>query len=85
MALAHGWHKFARKQAHDRSRIAAILFGKYRDAAFTAGAYTRPLFNSTSAVLVTPLHVPLSNGLGKIMHPTYPTKCAYVEPNSGRA
>ena len=35
MALARGWHKFARKQAHDRSRIAAILFGKYRDAAFT--------------------------------------------------
>ena len=21
---------------------------------------------------------------GKIMHPTYPTKCAYVEPKSGR-
>jgi hypothetical protein len=21
---------------------------------------------------------------GKVMHPTYPTKCAYVEPKSGR-
>jgi hypothetical protein len=44
-----------------------------------AGAYTRPVFSSTSAVLVTPSRVPLSNRLGKIMHPTHPTKCDYVE------
>jgi hypothetical protein len=32
-------------------------------------------------------HLPMSPGLidwGKIMHPTYPTKCADVEPKSGR-
>ena len=32
-------------------------------------------------------HLPVSPCLidwGKIMHPTYPTKCAYVEPKSGR-
>ena len=32
-------------------------------------------------------HLPVSPCLidwGKIMHPTYPTKRAYVEPNSGR-
>ena len=49
-----------------------------------AGADTRPLLSSTQAVLVTP---PVSPGLidwGEISHPTYPTKCAYVEPKSGR-
>ena len=46
-----------------------------------AGAYTRPLFSSTSAVLVTPPLVPLSNRLGENYAPT---KRAYVEPNSGR-
>jgi hypothetical protein len=33
-------------------------------------------------------HLSLSSCLidwGEIMHPTYPTKCAYVEPDSGRA
>ena len=33
-------------------------------------------------------HLPVSPYLidcRKIMHPTYPTKCAYVEPKSGRA
>jgi len=32
-------------------------------------------------------HLPMSPCLidwGKIMHPTYPTKCAYVEPKSGQ-
>ena len=32
-------------------------------------------------------HLPVSPCLidwGKIVHPTYPTKCAYVEPKSGR-
>jgi len=32
-------------------------------------------------------HLPVSPCLidwGKIMHPTYPTKCAYIEPKSGR-
>ena len=32
-------------------------------------------------------HLPVSRcliDLGKIMHPTYPTKCAYFEPKSGR-
>jgi hypothetical protein len=32
-------------------------------------------------------HLPVSPCLidwGEIMHPTYPTKCAYVEPKSGR-
>jgi len=32
-------------------------------------------------------HLPVSPCLidwGKIMHPTYPTNCAYVEPESGR-
>jgi hypothetical protein len=48
-----------------------------------AGAYTRPLFSSTSAVLVTPPRVPLSNRLRETMRPTYPTKCADVEPKSG--
>ena len=32
---------------------------------FEAGAYTRPLFSSTYAVLVTPPRFPLSNRLGK--------------------
>jgi hypothetical protein len=54
------------------------------DMGLWAGAYTRPLFSSISAVLVTPHHVHLSNRLGEIMHPTHPTKCAYVEPNNGR-
>jgi len=33
--------------------------------AAAAGAYTRPLFSSTKAVLVTPPRVPLSNRLGE--------------------
>ena len=34
-----------------------------------AGAYTRPFFSSTYAVLVTPPRIPLSNGLGGIHAP----------------
>jgi hypothetical protein len=29
-------------------------------------------------------HIPCLIDGGKTMHPTYPTKCAYVELNSGR-
>jgi len=32
-------------------------------------------------------HIPVSPCVidwGKMMHPIYPTKCAYIEPNSGR-
>ena len=47
-----------------------------------AGAYTHPRLSSTSAVLVTPLLVPLSNRLGE--NHAYPTKCASVEPKGGR-
>ena len=50
----------------------------------TAGAYTRPLLSSTSAVLVTPFGVPCLIDWGKIMRPTHPTQCAYVEQDSGR-
>jgi len=49
-----------------------------------AGAYTRSLLSSTSAVLVTPPVSPCLIDWGKIMHPTYPTRRAYVEPKSGR-
>jgi len=49
---------------------------------------TRGLHSFTSQLnlssLVTTRHIPLSNRLGKIMHPTYPTKRACVEPKSGR-
>ena len=49
-----------------------------------AGAYTRPLLSSPKPFWS---HLPVSPCLidwGKIMHPTYPTKCAYVEPKGGR-
>ena len=48
------------------------------------GAYTRPLLSSTSAVLVTPPRVLCLIDWGKPMHPTYPTKYAYVELKRGR-
>ena len=49
-----------------------------------AGAYTRPLFSSTYAVLVTPPRVPMSKILGENHAPNVFHKCAYVEPKSGR-
>ena len=36
----------------------------FQREAWQAGGYTRPLFTSTEAVLVTPPRVPLSNRLG---------------------
>ena len=39
--------------------------GGARASELQAGAYTRPLFSSTLAVLVTPSRVPLSNRLGE--------------------
>jgi len=65
----------------DGSPRFATLFGGME---LKSGAYIRPHFSSTKAVLVTPLLVPLSNRLAKIMHPAYSTTCAYVEPNKGR-
>jgi len=48
--VVHGW---------------ACQVGPANGATVAAGTYTRPLFSSTSAVLVTPPHVPLSNRLGE--------------------
>jgi hypothetical protein len=49
-----------------------------------AGTYTRPLLSSTLAGLLTLSVSPWLIDWGKIMHPTYPSKCAYVKPKSGR-
>jgi hypothetical protein len=50
-----------------------------------SGAYTRPLFSSTYAVLVTPPRVPLSNILGGSQAPNVSNEMyLYVEPKSGR-
>jgi len=52
--------------------MAAVSVERGMDAATSmlasveAGAYTRPHFSSTSAVLVTTPHVPLCNTLGEI-------------------
>ena len=49
-----------------RRYTSAIFFGiDPSNVAMKAEAYTRPLFSSTSAVLVTPPRVPLSNRLGE--------------------
>jgi hypothetical protein len=52
--------------AGDESGVAtAAVPGAFTGAESEAGAYTRPLFSPTSAVLVTPPRVPLSNSLGE--------------------
>jgi len=61
MICSTGWDR-------DGEYIATAGISK-RLRVFEAGAYTHPLFSSTSAVLVTPPRVPLSNRLGETQAP----------------
>jgi hypothetical protein len=49
-----------------------------------AGAYTRSLFSSTKPFWSHLSVSPCLKHWREIMHPMYPTKCAYVEPKSRR-
>jgi hypothetical protein len=56
------------------ARAATLRYRRDVVAAMPAGAYTRPLFSSTEADLVTPPRVPLSNTLGGFHAPNVSIK-----------
>jgi hypothetical protein len=85
-AAAGGGSKdaLARLVSGARVRIAATAARVEALTAAAAGADTRPLSAQPKPFWS---HLPVSLCLidwGEIMHPTYPTECAYVEPKSGR-
>ena len=61
LALECGFEKKGAQTPGKAPAQRADLDGFFGTYGLKAGAYTRPLFSSTSAVLVTPPRVPLSN------------------------